>query len=235
LSKHVGQVFLSIMMTFFLAACSPSLVDVNLDAPLDSPVIKSSTPLKNPSGTEQQTETPETTSTQPEKVDPTEDSSTASDSNIIKLSSPYQSSDVILLLEQRLQDLGFRETGFVDGVFDEQTALAVQHLQWVNRVPITGDVDSDLLHRIQSGEVIGYSFPPPFPAKALSQFSTGYMSDGFLNGRLADLGYLSSLDPDFDLFTFDSQTDSAVKAFQQNNNLSKNGVVDFMVSMSYSN
>ena len=229
MSKDVRQVFLIIMMIFFLVACSPSTVDENLDAPLNSTVIKSSTPLKNPSEIEQQTKTPETTSTQPEKDDPTEISSTASYLNIIKLSSPYQSSDVILLLEQRLQDLGFRETGFVDGVFDEQTAMAVQHLQWLNGIPISGDVDSDLFHRIQSGEITGYSFPPPFPAKSLSQFTTGYMPDGFLNGRLADLGYLSSLDPDFDLFVFDSQTDSAVKTFQQNNNLSINGVVDFMV------
>ena len=55
------------------------------------------------------------------------------------------------------------------------------------------------------------------------------MPDGFLTGRLVDLGYLNTTDPNFNPFSFDQNTDSAVKAFQKNNGLTNNGVVNFAI------
>ena len=140
-----------------------------------------------------------------------------------------QFSENVLALEQRLQNMGYVETGIVDGFYDGQTQLAVQHLQWLNGLPITGEVALDLYNDILDGKPSSVMGQPPFPARSLSQFTAGIMPDGFLNGRLVTLRYLDSADPDFNPFYFDQATDSAVKAFQKNNALTPNGVVDFTV------
>lgn len=82
-------------------------------------------------------------------------------------------SDEVLGLEQRLQSLGFSETGIIDGVFDHQTTLAVEHLQWMNHLPVTGGVTPELYSQIMSGDLAPIiNWPPPFPAKSLSQYGT---------------------------------------------------------------
>jgi len=147
----------------------------------------------------------------------------------LSLQDPYQSGDDVLALEQRLQNLGYSETGLVDGVFDEQTDLAVRHLQWLNDLPIDGVISQKLFERILIGEVERPRANPPFPARSLSQYTTGLMMDGFLNGRLVDLGYLDNTDQNFNPFTFGVLTDQAVKDFQKRNGYQANGVVDFKV------
>ena len=135
--------------------------------------------------------------------------------------------EAVLVLEQRLQSLGYRETGLVDGVYDRQTKLAVMHLQWVNQLPMTGEVTSELFDQIKQGQVDPIAWPPPFPASPQSQFGTPIIQDGFLTGRLVDLGYLDANDPDFNPIRFDASTDLAVRQFEALNGLNEDGVVDF--------
>jgi peptidoglycan hydrolase-like protein with peptidoglycan-binding domain len=142
---------------------------------------------------------------------------------------PMLSAENVLAFEKKLQSLGYAETGLVDGIFNEQTALAVRHMQWLNGMEITGEVDASLYARVIGFRVESVPAQPPFPARSLSQFTAGFMWDGFLKGRLEDLGYLDSADPDFDPFTFDDATDQAVREFQRLNGLSRDGVVDFEV------
>jgi peptidoglycan hydrolase-like protein with peptidoglycan-binding domain len=153
---------------------------------------------------------------------------TATKQDLLLSLSPQFSEDV-LALEQGMQALGYTEVGIVDGVFDQQTVLAVQHCQWLNELPITGEVAQVLYDDILGGNVSLVSQQPPFPAKSLSQFTAGFMPDGFLSGQLVNLGYLDSSDPDFNPFYFNEATDAAVKAFQKNNGLTPNGVVNFTV------
>jgi len=147
----------------------------------------------------------------------------------LAVSDPYQSGSQILALEQRLQSLGYYETGLVDGVFDEQTALAVRHLQWLNGMNVDGDVSQDLFEIILLQNPSSPKSIPPYPAKPLSQYTTGYMPGGFLSGRLVDLGYLDNADPNFNPFSFSATTDLAVKDFQKKNGFQANGTVDINV------
>ena len=133
------------------------------------------------------------------------------------------------LLEQQLQSLGFVEVGMVDGVLDDQTALAIKHLQWLNGISITGNVDPALYQQIVAGNVVRPASIPPFPAKALAQYLPGGMEIGFLKGRLVDLGYLDSADPSFNPYAFEGSTEAAVKQFQKINGLIINGKVNFDV------
>ncbi len=147
---------------------------------------------------------------------------------VLSLQAPPMTGQRIAALQQRLWGLRYVETGAPDGVYDAQTALAVRHLQWVNGLPVTGEVSPDLYDDILQGQIESLTLAPPFPAKELSLFSAGFMVDGFLKGQLVDLGYLDPADPDFDPFNFDDATDAAVKDFQKRNGLSANGVVDFL-------
>ncbi|MEA3326380.1 MAG: peptidoglycan-binding domain-containing protein [Chloroflexota bacterium] len=134
MSRQVRQAILSGMILFLLGACSSSTMDEHSNDTL---------PVKRPSKTQiqTQTKTPEIKTTRLEENIQTATSSTTPFENTISLHDPYQSSDKILQLEQHLQNLGFREIGIVDGAFDEQTTLAVQHLQWLNSMSITGAAD----------------------------------------------------------------------------------------------
>jgi len=134
---------------------------------------------------------------------------------------------VTLALEQRLQSLGYAETGMIDGLYDDQTKLAVRHLQWLNHLPLTGEVTDELYSLIMSGSLDPVTLPPPFPAKPLSQYGSSQMEDGFLTGRLVDLGYLDNSDQDFNPFRFDAKTDLAVRSFERQNGLAVDGIVDF--------
>ncbi len=173
------------------------------------------------------TQTPENEPIDTADVPPTETNALSPTSLALQI--PYQSAEGILILEQQLQSLGFTETGIIDGLYDEQTSLAVRHLQWLNKMPITGAVDQELYEKILLADVEGVRSQPPFPARSLSQYTAGYMMDGFLKGRLEALGYLDGKDPDFNPFIFDAKTEVAVKAFQKNNSLQVNGIVNFEV------
>lgn len=145
------------------------------------------------------------------------------------LGTPGDFSSEILIIEKQLQELGYSETGLADGIFDSQTVLAVEHLQWLNDLPITGAVNPDLFLRLKKGDLASAAWPPPFPAKSISQFSAPSFSDGFLVGQLVNLGYLDDSGENFNPYTIDVNADLAIKAFQKQNDLTGNGIVDFNV------
>ena len=140
-----------------------------------------------------------------------------------------QTGQNILELEEALQGLGYSETGLIDGIFDQQTALAIKHLQWLNGMPITGELTPEDYEDLLEGKLSGVKSAPPFPAKSFSMYNTAFMDAGFLSGRLVDLGYLDSSDPSFNPFAFNTITDQALRNFQKSNNLTADGVVDLEV------
>ena len=227
--KRIYQILIILLVIFTLTACTREVGDQSQASTGDSSDEQGSVKEESASDTGIQTNTPEDEQSLDDNGDPTEDPSTNTDTTPGSVNDLGLSSDQIMQLELGLRTLGYAETGIVDGVLDQQTVLAVRHLQWINGLAITGEVDSSLLQKINSGELIGFSFPPPFPAQALSQFTTGQMDDGFLKGRLVDLDYLDSRDPAFDPFDFDPQTAAAVNAFQKNNTLTADGIVDYEV------
>ena len=225
--------FLGILLTgLYLASCmpmdadqpvdqthqpSPSEVETPLPAPTLTPFEEAMIPTLEPERPTNTLEKKIITDTPTQTTTPFLYSEETSDQLI----------DEILPLEQRLQSLGYVETGIIDGVFDQQTALAVQHLQWMNHLPVTGEVPPELFNQIMSGDIIPVNWYPPFPAKPLSQYGTPQLLDGFLTGRLVDLGYLNDQDPEFNPFRFNDKTDSAVRSFEEKNSLDVDGVVDF--------
>jgi YVTN family beta-propeller protein len=132
-----------------------------------------------------------------------------------------------LILEQALQALGYFEIGLVDGIIDRQTLLAIAHFEWLNGIPITGVFSREVLAMIQTDNITGVSGKPPYPARSLSQYLPGGTEVGFLKGQLVELGYLDSADPSFYPYSFDAETEAAVRQFQKLNGLATNGTVNF--------
>ena len=218
------------LFVFLMGACS-SAEETTISSPVDENTVEQVTPSPSIAPTDiPATEILGRTQTVPDDLLPASTIELAEELLFpIIISDPFQSGSQILALEQRLQSLGYYETGLVDGVFDEQTALAVQHLQLLNKIQVDGEVSQDLFDLIMQEKPISPKSVPPYPAKPLSQYTTGYMPGGFLSGRLVDLGYLDNADPDFNPFFFNATTDLAVKDFQKKNGFQANGTVDLNV------
>jgi len=220
MKKQAFIVVLWIAFCIIVVSCSSAPGDSMIE-PIDEPQVLNTATRVLPTEQDEtvgptQTETATATETdQPQEATPTQEIQDAFDEG--------------LLIEQQLQALGFVEVGMVDGVLDDQTALAVKHLQWLNGMPLTGDVDPALYQQIIDGDLIRPALKPPFPARALAHYLPGGIEIGFLKGRLVDLGYLDSADPGFNPYAFDSTTDAAVKQFQKANGFTVNGKVDFSV------
>ena len=134
-----------------------------------------------------------------------------------------------LLLEQRLWSLGFVETGLVDGTVDEQTSLAIAHCQWLNNLPITGEISPELLVLLEKEDLVTPSISPPFPGRPLAHYlPAGYAVD-YLSARLVDLGYLDDTEPGFYPFQFNTLTQAAVQKFQRSHGLNPSGVVNYQI------
>ena len=227
MNTRILYIIFCLLLCTIVVACSPT--DIETEAPASfTPLVRATATatLENPSPTHTEVR-PSATAIVVTNT-PTLSTATATKQDLL-LSVSLQFSEDTLALEQNLHALGFAEVGIIDGVFDQQTQLAVRHLQWLNGLPITGEVPQELYDDILQGKVSPVRQLPPFPAKSLSQITTDFMPDGFLTGRLVDLGYLDTSDPDFNPFYFNDVTDAAVKAFQKNNGLTANGVVDFAV------
>jgi YVTN family beta-propeller protein len=220
MKKQAFIVVLWIALSLIVVSCS-SAEDDRMIEQIDEPeVLDTATPvLVRPT---EQVETPV-----PIEID----TATATETDQPQEPTPTQeiqdSSGDGLLLEQQLQALGFVEVGMIDGVLDDQTALAVKHLQWLNGMPLTGEVDPALYQQIMDGDLMRPVLKPPFLARALAHYLPGGIEIGFLKGRLVDLGYLDSADPGFNPYAFDGTTDAAVKEFQKLNGIPVNGKVDF--------
>lgn len=227
MNKRILYIFFCLFLSTIIIACSPTQVE-NAAPPSSTPQQRATATatLENPSPTNTEVRPSATaivvTNTLPFPT------ATATKQSLILSMSPEFNEDT-LALEQGLQVLGYAEVGVIDGIFDQQTRLAVQHCQWLNGLPLTGEAKQDLYDDILGGNMSPVSQQPPFPAKSLSQSTAGFMPDGFLKGRLEALGYLDSADPDFNPFFFDQSTENAVKAFQNNNGLNPNGLVDITV------
>ncbi|MFN2302901.1 MAG: peptidoglycan-binding domain-containing protein, partial [Anaerolineales bacterium] len=136
--KRSSCLFLWLILSTIFTACSPKQVEM---MPTETPLIaKSATTtvtLNKPSSKNTAT-LPSATQIQATKTKafppPT---ITTTKADFILRESTLFSGDV-LALEQRLQSMRYSETGIIDGIYDQQTRLAVQHLQWLNGLPITG-------------------------------------------------------------------------------------------------
>ncbi len=131
----------------------------------------------------------------------------------------------VMVMQQYLQDLGYYG-GTLNGVFDATTFVAVQAFQQRNGLTADGVAGQQTLALLYSGDALaapgfGQSGVPPLQQRAgLKQGDEG--QDVFdLQQRLTQLGYLRDA-PDG---MYGASTISAVKQFQQKNNLAADGEV----------
>ncbi|MEG0767765.1 MAG: peptidoglycan-binding protein, partial [Clostridia bacterium] len=121
-------------------------------------------------------------------------------------------------LQQRLKTLGYFQ-GSVNGNFSVDTKQAVMAFQQNNKLWVDGVAGADTQSMIYS----------PYAAAASDTVSSGYrtLKEGMngsdvvrLQQKLSSLGYLATTPDGY----YGAQTVSAVRAFQQNNALSVDGV-----------
>ncbi len=137
------------------------------------------------------------------------------------------SGDAVLVLEERLVELGFGP-GVVDGLFDGATRVAVVEFQGVAGIGRDGIVGPVTWSRLDAGVVAPEPDPdPPAPDPPVSGvrpvLRLGSSGDAVLvlEQRLSELGYwLSGVDR-----TFSSTTYHAVVALQKAAGLSRDGIV----------
>lgn len=137
--------------------------------------------------------------------------------------------DEVKSLQQRLSELGYY-TGTIDGVYGSGTYNAVKFFQSRNALTVDGVAGTRTLALLFSDDAINAEdgtteevtptpTPMPTPSRTLR---LGYTGDDvkLLQSRLIDLGYLKTTASGI----FDSETQTAVKAFQLVNGLSVDGV-----------
>ncbi len=228
MKTRAGMLILFLVAFSFLISCGKTQIDTDPETseePTEISVIDSdlltSTSVPDP----EETNFPEASNTATISIETT----LTTDQETITSENTTKEELNILQLEEALQELGYAETGLIDGIFDQQTALAIKHLQWLNGMPITGELTPEEYEDLLDGKFQGVMGQPPFSAKSFSMYNTTFMDAGFLSGRLVDLGYLDSADPSFNPFAFDTTTDQALRNFQKSNNLTADGVVDLGV------
>ena len=225
--KRISFAMFLILACAGLTACTPPESEITAASPSRTEMVVPVVTHTHKADPTQITSEPELPTATQEQDRPADTATPIPTPGVFSEENSEDFTEEILLLEQRLQSLGYRETGWVDGVFDAQTKLAVMHLQWVNQMPVTGEVSSDLFDQIKQARIDPIDATPPFPASPQSQFGTPIIQDGFLKGRLVDLGYLDPSAPDFNPIRFDAMTDLAVREFELQNGMEVNGVVDF--------
>lgn len=114
--------------------------------------------------------------------------------------------------------------GMVDGVNGQRTRQAIQQYQQVNGLPVTGEVSSELISRIQyerkvkaAAEFTGSI--DSAPAKAMPDDSKNIRK---VQAALANLGY----DLGEPSGTLDEQTHAAILQFEMENGLAMDGAVN---------
>lgn len=210
-----------------LAACSSSTeTKIKSTLTVDTPAVKipeiplsqttktEDTPLPLPAVTLTSTATPMELPT----IEPTP-------SRVLGLANPPMEGDDVLAMQQRLLALGFREVGTASAVFDSQGEAALKHFQWLNHLEITGELDaqtSQLLFGDDAIAVASRLFAFPGEIVSINTDPTLILNSG-LTDRLVELGYIETLTSP--LFT--PETEEAVRAFQDNNNLTIDGNMDY--------
>jgi YVTN family beta-propeller protein len=227
MKKQVFWAVFCFVLCLLLAACSPALDELESETVDELPLIANQ-PTNIPTELVETLVPSSTNTLAATEMPPKETLPVETDlPPAVTVTQQVSAEETALFVEQRLQALGFVETGLVDGEIDRQTALAIAHLEWLNGMPISGEVTDALLALISSSDVKPVSKPLPYPARALSQYLPGGIPVGFLSGRLVDLGYLDDTDPTFNPYSFNALTEDAVRQFQKLNGFPTNGVVDF--------
>ena len=212
MKPHLLRFALGIMLLLLLAACASA---PDAPTPTETPdnlVIATDPPVVTPSPTRTNTPVPPT-----EEISPT----------FTITSTATEAVSEALILEQHLYALGFVEVGLVDGIIDDQTTLAIAHFQWLNQLPITGEISPELMRTLEQDNPVTPLVPPPFPARTLAHYLPSGIEINFLSARLDGLGYLDPGDPAFDPFDFNTLTQAAVQDFQRAHGLNPNGMVDY--------
>lgn len=156
MNKRIPNIILCLFLCTLIVACSPTSLETV--APASSTPQQRATAtviLEKPSPT-QTTPRPSATAIIVTNIPPLP---TATKQDLLLSLSPQFNEDV-LALEQSLQTLGYTEVGIVDGIFDQQTQLAVQHCQWLNKLPITGEALQELFYDILLGKMSPISQQP---------------------------------------------------------------------------
>ena len=140
-------------------------------------------------------------------------------------------SDEVVLMEQRLSELGYFG-GEPDDTYDAETRSALESFQQANGLEVTGAADDTTLERLNGGEAVSRQ-------DYLTRFSGAYAqmvplergnvgSDVLMMQRkLKECGYFSD-EPDG---SFTEATQRAVESFQMVNGLPVTGVADGAVLM----
>ncbi|MEW5870465.1 MAG: peptidoglycan-binding protein [Chloroflexota bacterium] len=143
----------------------------------------------------------------------------------LALRSPPLQAPEVAKLQARLMELGYREVGWVDGVFSAQTDAAVRHFQYLNNLPVDGVVDQATDSALYDKSARAFTLPPPFPGEVL-RAGAPLNDEQALHARLASLGYLATGEPEWIQNRFGPKTHQAVERFQQANHLQVDGALD---------
>ena len=176
-------------------------------------VLFSTTAMVKPTATPKPTKTPKPTATP--KATATPRVMTTPSAAVKKGSSGANAK----MVQQRLKDLGYY-TGTVDGSFGTGSVAALKVFQQTNGLTASGTADTSTYAVLFSSSAIAFGGSEQIPTtKTLKKGSTG-SSVKLLQTRLQELGYYTGKINS----SFDAATQTAVKAFQQNNGLTADGI-----------
>ena len=223
--KKIAWLFLVLGMLLSTCSAKPLIESGIMDVQL-SPKIMLKPAQNNPNIQEIayiKKQQPEVTATKPNLL--ILPSATATSRVLMLEPAPLSGGDVAAV-QTRLLALGYGEVGKADGIYDQQTELAVRHFQLLNNLPLTGvvgDLENTLLF---SRNAVAYSPPPVFPRNLRKNF---LLDDGHsLHDRLATLGYMTPDQSEWQRGFFGEETARAVMRFQKDNKLTPTGIVDYI-------
>ena len=151
-------------------------------------------------------------------------SATPTPRELILQPTPLSGGDVAAV-QKRLLALGYGEVGNADGIYDQQTELAVRHFQVLNRLLLTGMLSKEEIELLFSRNAVPYTQPPAFPGTLRKN---NWLDEGrMLFERLASLGYMTPDQSEFQRNYFGEETARAVMRFQKDNKLTPTGIVDY--------
>ncbi len=120
------------------------------------------------------------------------------------------SADVVADIQMRLMELGYMDEDDPDGVFSDTTITAVEHFQEQSGLSVTGAVDQPTMTALLAPDAPEYTI-------ALGTENTDVEE---VQQRLYELGYIAKATG-----YFGTDTETAVKKFQQLNSLPEDGKV----------
>ena len=138
----------------------------------------------------------------------------------------------VMQYQSRLAELGYLQSKYVTGKFNQPTVNATKAFQKMNGLKVDGAAGPESLKLVYSDNALDASgvrvkdrIGKALDTEVSSAFTAG-MADGQIREaqqKLASLGYLSS---SFVSGILDTETEKALRTFQQANGLSGNGSMD---------